>query len=303
MSKIDRRIVRCRECGKEFEAEFYGSINTALNPELIEKVRDGSIFEVECPHCKKINHLHYPCLYHDQKNEFMVQLNSFKNLLLLKETIDNGDDNPMLGALNKKYTFVGATNYADWLTSIVCLENKLDWRAAKIAISEYLKRVQSNKEHGIKSIDYYVLSGVKNKENQLVLSVGINEEKEVHPTFPYKMYEKIMEMMKDNLDFMDPFVFEEEEMEFFMKTSLKNYKYSQPDLKKVYFVSTSDGYTLLCNIITGLSRKIHEDDMVTIETRDKQKLNVFVDKIMKLDINRVPIANRVDGTVVEKVEW
>ena len=303
MSKIERRTIRCRKCGREFDTEIYSSVNTELSPELVEKVHDGSIFDAECPHCKERISLHYPCLYHDQKNEFMVQLNSYKNLLVLKETIDNGDKNPMLGLINKSYVFVGSTNYMDWLTTIVCLENKLDWRAAKITISEYLKRVQSNKDNGVERVDYYVLSGYKNEENKLVLSVGINGEKEVHPLFPYKTYEKVLEMMKESLDFMNPFIFEEEEIGYFMKTSLKNYKYSQPDLKKVYFVSTADDRTLFCNIVTGLSRKIHEDDMVTVETRDKTRINVFVDKIMKLDINRVPIENRVDGTVVEKVEW
>ena len=133
MSKIDRRIVRCRECGKEFEAEFYGSINTVLNPELIEKVRDGSIFEVECPHCKKINHLHYPCLYHDQKNELMVQLNSFKNLLLLKETIDN-----------KTQTSIKKLNNNEKVLEVARLISSSDSESAKVHAKELIDNYHKN---------------------------------------------------------------------------------------------------------------------------------------------------------------
>ena len=43
--------VRCGHCGKSYEAEIYSAIDVSADPELKEKVRDGSVFLLECPHC------------------------------------------------------------------------------------------------------------------------------------------------------------------------------------------------------------------------------------------------------------
>ena len=43
--------VRCGHCGKSYEAEIYSAIDVSSDPELKEKVRDGSVFLLECPHC------------------------------------------------------------------------------------------------------------------------------------------------------------------------------------------------------------------------------------------------------------
>jgi hypothetical protein len=49
-------------------------INTALDPELKARVRDGSLFVWECPYCGARNLLKYQTLYHDPEARLMVWL-------------------------------------------------------------------------------------------------------------------------------------------------------------------------------------------------------------------------------------
>ena len=48
MSIIRKADAACSKCGTKNEITIYRSINTAENPELKEKVRDGSLFLWKC---------------------------------------------------------------------------------------------------------------------------------------------------------------------------------------------------------------------------------------------------------------
>ena len=66
--------VRCSKCGSSFDAASYQSINVASDPQLKERVRDGSLFVAECPYCGTRNLLKYNTLYHDPSARLMVWL-------------------------------------------------------------------------------------------------------------------------------------------------------------------------------------------------------------------------------------
>ena len=66
--------VNCSHCGQAHSVETYPSINTALDPDLKSRVRDGSLFVWECPHCGTRNLLKYQTLYHDPEGRLMVWL-------------------------------------------------------------------------------------------------------------------------------------------------------------------------------------------------------------------------------------
>lgn len=51
MSKTRIMPVTCPSCGKDSDFTVWESINTMLDPEMKAKVRDGSAFTFECPHC------------------------------------------------------------------------------------------------------------------------------------------------------------------------------------------------------------------------------------------------------------
>ena len=66
--------VTCSRCGESHDVPSCPSINTAQNPDLKARVRDGSLFVWECPHCGARNLLRLETLYHDPAERLMVWL-------------------------------------------------------------------------------------------------------------------------------------------------------------------------------------------------------------------------------------
>ena len=74
MSIINEALAPCSNCGQQTEVAVYRSINISDNPELKDKVKDGSLFLWECPHCGQVNLARYETLYHDPSAKLMVWL-------------------------------------------------------------------------------------------------------------------------------------------------------------------------------------------------------------------------------------
>ena len=62
----------CSRCGESHTVTTYPSINVAADPDLKARVRDGSLFVWECPHCGARNLLKYQTLYHDPAEKLMA---------------------------------------------------------------------------------------------------------------------------------------------------------------------------------------------------------------------------------------
>jgi hypothetical protein len=62
----------CSKCGKPSKIPIWENINVDLNPELKEKVVDGSLFLVSCPYCSFQQRVECPVLYHDQTRKYVV---------------------------------------------------------------------------------------------------------------------------------------------------------------------------------------------------------------------------------------
>lgn len=65
-------LLNCSRCGNPSKVEQYSSINVSETPELKEKVKDGSLFMWECPHCGTPNLVRSQLLYHDPSEKLMV---------------------------------------------------------------------------------------------------------------------------------------------------------------------------------------------------------------------------------------
>lgn len=74
MSLVAKANGACSKCGQANEITIYKSINTAQEPSLKEKVKNGSLFLWECPHCGTVNLARYETLYHDPEKKLMLWL-------------------------------------------------------------------------------------------------------------------------------------------------------------------------------------------------------------------------------------
>lgn len=74
MAVIKDYTAPCSKCGQPQTIKIYRSINISENPELKEKVKDGSLFLWQCPHCGQVNLAKYDTLYHDPEKKLMIWL-------------------------------------------------------------------------------------------------------------------------------------------------------------------------------------------------------------------------------------
>lgn len=64
--------IQCPTCGKKQKKDFWLNIDVSVNPNLKEKVLNGSIFQLECKRCKNSVTMEYNCMYHDMKNKLII---------------------------------------------------------------------------------------------------------------------------------------------------------------------------------------------------------------------------------------
>ena len=74
MSLTSKANAICSKCSQSNEITIYKSINTADDPTLKGRVRDGSLFLWQCPHCGTVNLARYETLYHDPEHKIMLWL-------------------------------------------------------------------------------------------------------------------------------------------------------------------------------------------------------------------------------------
>ena len=72
MSKHYETMITCPKCGKEAPFRIWESINTTLDPEMKEKVKDRSAFLFTCPNCGEANYVDYGFLYHQMEDTIMI---------------------------------------------------------------------------------------------------------------------------------------------------------------------------------------------------------------------------------------
>lgn len=72
MSRHSVEKINCPKCGKESDFMVWSSINTVLDPEMYEKVRNGEAFAFHCPDCGHAAGVDYACLYHQMNDKMMI---------------------------------------------------------------------------------------------------------------------------------------------------------------------------------------------------------------------------------------
>lgn len=72
MTRKENIDVTCPHCGSPGKHEHYGTANVTLNPELKQRVLDGSLFTFTCDNCGQSTFVQGSCLYHDIDNRLLV---------------------------------------------------------------------------------------------------------------------------------------------------------------------------------------------------------------------------------------
>jgi len=71
---LQQKQLPCSKCGEQSAVNVPISINIKENPSIKDKVKDGSLFIWECPHCGTRNLISSQVLYHDPDQHLMIWL-------------------------------------------------------------------------------------------------------------------------------------------------------------------------------------------------------------------------------------
>lgn len=73
MSKNSIETIKCPKCGTKSQFTVWQSVNTDLDPEMKEAVKNLSIFRFTCPKCGYSSPVDYDILYHQMRDRIMIQ--------------------------------------------------------------------------------------------------------------------------------------------------------------------------------------------------------------------------------------
>jgi hypothetical protein len=71
-SYAETTTLNCPDCGQPFEAEIWLTVDTGERPDLVERIREGTIHAVACPHCGHQAGVDAPLLVHDAEHKRLL---------------------------------------------------------------------------------------------------------------------------------------------------------------------------------------------------------------------------------------
>ena len=92
MSSSFQAEIKCPNCNETSRFVIWRSINTVLDPEMKQAVRDGSAFLFNCPRCQHATHVEYDVLYHQMEDQIMIQVASTEEGLKRALSCMSGED-------------------------------------------------------------------------------------------------------------------------------------------------------------------------------------------------------------------
>ncbi len=138
MAKQIIKEIECPNCKEKAELKMWDSINASLNSGLKEKVKNGTIFDWQCPHCGKTARIMYPFLYIDMLHYFMVWFGA-----------EGQCDPELYQSMDvEEYQFRNARTVNELVEKIAIFENDLDDRALEIQKLSIVQAIYRRTEGG-----------------------------------------------------------------------------------------------------------------------------------------------------------
>jgi hypothetical protein len=208
-NKVVNLMLECPECGERFSFSLYMNGDEKMKKDILSR----KIFTTHCPNCDTTAILYNDFLYTDEEHHIVISMGMRDELLIQKQTIVEADKDSEPS--EDDATFIGVSSLYDLFTAIMCADNNLDYRVARLVLfslkNEYIK---SNPD---KSIETLGIGDHHNKEGQLLYSVYTKADDEiVYDIFPMDRYNEYLSLFKDKLDKADMFIFDDDGCAFFL---------------------------------------------------------------------------------------
>lgn len=206
MSRRMKRMLTCPKCGKEHEFVIWDSINTMLDPEMKEAVRNLSAFQFECPDCGNTASVDYGFLYHQMEDKTMIYyVQSDEDEQRMYDLFNGtGDVDGMVSDMrNDNYLIRIVRSRSELLEKLAIFDNNLDDRVVEFLKLIFLAQYQDQTGDDEPIVLYWVVSEDGKyrvefiKEGKLEATVDIPED--LYQSTLNNMKEKIPDLRKDDI--------------------------------------------------------------------------------------------------------
>jgi hypothetical protein len=74
MSNFRKIQIQCPKCKKYGTYVVWDSINNQVNPELVDNIKNLTLYDWNCESCGCLSYIAYGFLYHDMNNHYMISV-------------------------------------------------------------------------------------------------------------------------------------------------------------------------------------------------------------------------------------
>lgn len=172
MSRHSVEKITCPKCGKESDFMVWSSINTVLDPEMYEKVRNGEAFAFHCPECGHAAGVDYGCLYHQMDDEMMIYYVPNPDGAEEAYNMFRGDSkvSELMGKMQENYLYRIVQSKNELKEKLYIFDAGLDDRAIEIIKVFYAQKMQEDNPEV--SVDEIRFDAGENDEIVLVFIAG-----------------------------------------------------------------------------------------------------------------------------------
>lgn len=172
MSRHSVEKITCPKCGKESDFMVWSSINTVLDPEMYEKVRNGEAFAFHCPECGHAAGVDYGCLYHQMDDEMMIYYVPNPDGVEEAYNMFRGDSkvSELMGKMQENYLYRIVQSKNELKEKLYIFDAGLDDRAIEIIKVFYAQKMQEDNPEV--SVDEIRFDAGENDEIVLVFIAG-----------------------------------------------------------------------------------------------------------------------------------
>jgi len=199
MSNASKELVACAKCGKQGEAVFYRSFNTAMDLDARERIESGSMFTYKCPHCGNFNSYDYGFLFHDVEAKRMIHYctNSDEAMDAIRTfTALHTGTLPGVPAEASGYCCRVVMKYRQMVEKIYLFDQGLDDRVVEMMkVYSYVRLTQENPEARIACM--YVERGEDGPE---FFEVHLEDGNVARAGFSMEVYDEIKKIMDERYE-------------------------------------------------------------------------------------------------------
>lgn len=202
MSSVEK--IKCPQCGKEQDFTVWESINTVLDPELKERVRNKKVFEFKCEDCKYSANVDYGFLYHQMEDKMMIYyVQDEKGYEDARKFISGETVTELvIDEIREQYLYRIVTSQNQLLEKLTIFDEGLDDRAIEIIKVMYLAEAEKEKIKFDEVLFDIGVSGEKQiiflDDEQYVAHVGIADE--VYEAIMQEYISKMPDIRKDTFE-------------------------------------------------------------------------------------------------------